>query len=457
MAGDTDALRHRQPVPAAPSSGAELPGILNRPRRSGPSPPAGASAPSAQQVCGGLPAPAASTKPPRPRLLPRTATGTDGPCPAPLPRGQPGRGEVSPAPLPASPPLPIAQVQLSLMALCLLPDASFCSFRRISSILLPAGCWRSRGGRGAGSEEEEEEEEKEESGEGGRKVPGLPPPQPCLRGDTARHPAIAPPPLMNHAELHGGDTSVVAAAESLLLLLLLSHPGQAPVAQPGGGWGWPRPPRAQPGGCGLPPPRESLPGGSSCRRPRRACGAERGGDSATGPGPRGGSRPRGKNTARASGGRAAAWPVAMATGGLASGRGGAGSPCLASLWKREGGLGGCLRFRLSGCSRRTRGAGRRARARGWEPLSGLCRPGAGSLLPGPPGRPAGDGGLSRQGWIPLRQPGAPLQVVRPRGSPSLPQRPAEPHGEGCRESGPHTTVRAGAGHPVKLAGSNKWL
>lgn len=50
---------------------------------------------------------------------------------------------------------------------------------------------------------------------------GLSPKRPCLRGDGARHPAARLPPLMNHAELHGGDTSVVAAAESLLLLLLL--------------------------------------------------------------------------------------------------------------------------------------------------------------------------------------------------------------------------------------------
>lgn len=88
------------------------------------------------------------------------------PCPAPLrsapPRAAPPRRGQPAAAARAPRPLPIAQVQLSLMALCLLPDASFCSFRRISSILPPPGSSRSRGGREAGGEEEEEEEEQEE-------------------------------------------------------------------------------------------------------------------------------------------------------------------------------------------------------------------------------------------------------------------------------------------------------
>lgn len=96
-----------------------------------------------------LPAPAV-TKPLHRSLLPRTAP----PRAARLRRGLPG-------------PLPMAQVQLSLMALYLLPDASFCSFRRISSILPPPGSSRSRGSSGAGGEQEE-------GGAGGRAVPGCP-------------------------------------------------------------------------------------------------------------------------------------------------------------------------------------------------------------------------------------------------------------------------------------------
>ena len=55
---------------------------------------------------------------------------------APSPRDPPA-GALRPAPRSAR--LPRAQVQLSLMALYLLPDASFCSFLRISSILTFAG------------------------------------------------------------------------------------------------------------------------------------------------------------------------------------------------------------------------------------------------------------------------------------------------------------------------------
>lgn len=106
-------------------------------------------------------------------------------------------------------PLPMAQVQLSLMALCLLPDASFCSFRRISSIL-PSR--RVAAGAQVQATIEETEKQRDAALE-------LSPKRPCLCGDGARHPAACLPSLMNHAELHGGDTSVVAAAESLLLLL----------------------------------------------------------------------------------------------------------------------------------------------------------------------------------------------------------------------------------------------
>lgn len=141
----------------------------------------------------------------------------------------------------------MAQVQLSLMALCLLPDASFCSFRRISSILPSRRV-------AAGAQVQAAMEEMEEQRDAAL---GLSPKRPCLRGDGARHPAARLPPLMNHAELHGGDTSVVAAAESLLLLLLL-------------------PPRA--GSCGAAGlgPRLAPPAAGRARRLRPRCSRWRG-------------------------------------------------------------------------------------------------------------------------------------------------------------------------------------
>lgn len=168
-------------------------------------------------------------------------------CPA-LPRTAPQSAAPTRAPGgPRPPPLPMAQVQLSLMALCLLPDASFCSFRRISSILPSRRV-------AAGAQVQAAMEEMEEQRDAAL---GLSPKRPCLRGDGARHPAARLPPLMNHAELHGGDTSVVAAAESLLLLLLL-------------------PPRA--GSCGAAGlgPRLAPPAAGRARRLRPRCSRWRG-------------------------------------------------------------------------------------------------------------------------------------------------------------------------------------
>lgn len=166
------------------------------------------------------------------------------------------------------------------MALCLLPDASFCSFRRISSILPPPGYSPSRGGRGEAARQRRRRR-REEGGAGGGAEPGLglSPPRQCLRGRGARRPAAAPLPPMNHAELHGGDTSVVAAAESLLLL---SHRGQAPLAQ-GAGTGPALPAGAQglPGGAGVGGGAERGRGGRrrsrSLRRQRRPRGRRAGG------------------------------------------------------------------------------------------------------------------------------------------------------------------------------------
>lgn len=75
------------------------------------------------------------------QMLGESPPGTGMPAPA---RGPPAAGEQRrPAgrqvPASRSARLPRAQVQLSLMALYLLPDASFCSFRRISSILTFSG------------------------------------------------------------------------------------------------------------------------------------------------------------------------------------------------------------------------------------------------------------------------------------------------------------------------------
>lgn len=67
------------------------------------------------------------------------ATGIHNPYWVTVPPSQGPRGaggEIRGAGVPAHRPrLPKAQVQLSLMALCLLPDASLCSFLKISSIL----------------------------------------------------------------------------------------------------------------------------------------------------------------------------------------------------------------------------------------------------------------------------------------------------------------------------------
>lgn len=80
--------------------------------------------------------------------------------------------------------LPRAQVQLSLMALYLLPDASFCSFLRISSILT----FQAPGRRPQG----------EKRGRAGPWTPPLPGPG-RLGGRRARPHAAPARLLMNHA------------------------------------------------------------------------------------------------------------------------------------------------------------------------------------------------------------------------------------------------------------------
>lgn len=108
-------------------------------------------------------------------------------------RGRPQAGRCR---APRSVRLPRAQVQLSLMALYLLPDASFCSFFRISSILTFAGA------------------RPETAGEAREARPGMSPPL-CLAlrelgGRCARqHPAGARL-LMNHARSMPRATSVLS-------------------------------------------------------------------------------------------------------------------------------------------------------------------------------------------------------------------------------------------------------
>lgn len=108
---------------------------------------------------------------------------------------------------------------------------------------------------------------------------------------------------------------------------------------------------------------------------------------------------------------------------------------------------------------------------GGAPASGVGRrclvfagprrgPAPGPARPAPLPRPAAERGLGLQGWIAapqLRQPGPPLPAALPQGSPSPPQRPAEPRGEGRGERGLHANACAGAGHPLESVASKKWL
>lgn len=141
------------------------------------------------------------------------------------------------SPTPRSVRLPRAQVQLSLMALYLLPDASFCSFLRISSILTFAGAQppTTKGAREAGL---------------GTPPPLLLPGPGRLGGRCARsHPAPARR-LMNHARSMPRATSVPSP-----------HPSRPAPRPPRSGA---LPPRRGAGGgrpedaALTPPPRQAL-------------------------------------------------------------------------------------------------------------------------------------------------------------------------------------------------------